>query len=35
MQNLFVKAGVIKQTVPIESIVDKSVNADAARIAGK
>jgi len=35
MQNLFVKAGVIKQTVPIESIVDKSVNADAAKIAGK
>lgn len=35
MQNLFLKAGVIKQTVPIESIVDKSVNADAAKVAGK
>ena len=35
MQNLFLKAGVIKQTVPIESIVDKTVNADAAKIAGK
>ena len=35
MQNLFVKAGVIKQTVPIESIVDKSVNADAAKTGGE
>ena len=35
MQKLFVKAGVIPKTVPIESIVDKSVNADAAKLAGK
>ena len=35
MQELFVKAGVIKQTVPIASLIDTSVHDDAAKLAGK
>jgi NitT/TauT family transport system substrate-binding protein len=35
MQELFVKAGVIPKTVPSASLVDASVNADAAKLAGK
>ena len=32
---MFVKAGVIPKTVPTASLVDLSVNADAAKLAGK
>ncbi len=35
MQELFVKAGVIPKTVPSASLVDVSVHADAAKLAGK
>ena len=35
MQELFVKAGVIKQAVPIASLIDASVHDDAAKLAGK
>ena len=35
MQQLFVKAGVIKETVPVASLVDTSVRDDAAKQAGK
>ncbi|HEX3164036.1 MAG TPA: hypothetical protein VHQ92_15780, partial [Pseudolabrys sp.] len=35
MQQLFVKAGVIPKTVPTASIIDTSVQADAAKLAGK
>ena len=35
MQELFVKAGVIPKTVPTATIVDTSVQADAAKLAGK
>lgn len=35
MQDLFVKAGVIKTPVPVATIVDTSVRADAAKLAGK
>ena len=35
MQELFVKAGVIPKAVPSASLVDASVHADAAKIAGK
>jgi len=34
MQQLFVKAGSIKQAVPISSIIDTSVHDDAAKLAG-
>lgn len=35
MQELFVKAGVIPKTVPTASLIDTSVHADAAKLAGK
>ena len=35
MQDLFVKAGVIPKTAPIATLVDTSVRADAAKLAGK
>ena len=35
MQELFVKAGVIKQTVPVASLIDASVHDDAAKLAGQ
>ncbi|MGH6725441.1 MAG: ABC transporter substrate-binding protein [Pseudolabrys sp.] len=35
MQQLFVKAGSIKQAVPISSIIDTSVRDDAAKLAGQ
>jgi NitT/TauT family transport system substrate-binding protein len=35
MQELFVKAGVIKKPVPVASLIDASVRADAAKLAGK
>ena len=35
MQELFVKAGVISKTVPTASLIDASVHADAAKLAGK
>jgi NitT/TauT family transport system substrate-binding protein len=35
MQELFVKAGVIKNAVPIASVIDASVHDDAAKLAGK
>jgi NitT/TauT family transport system substrate-binding protein len=35
MQELFVKAGVIKQPVPIASVIDASVHDDAAKLAGR
>lgn len=35
MQQLFVKAGVIPKTVPTASLIDASVQADAAKLAGK
>jgi NitT/TauT family transport system substrate-binding protein len=35
MQQLFAKAGVIKQTVPVETLIDASVRDDAAKLAGK
>jgi hypothetical protein len=35
MENLFVKAKVIPKAVPVSQIVDPSVRADAAKIAGK
>ena len=35
MQQLFVKAGVIPNTVPTASIIDTSVHDDAAKLAGK
>jgi NitT/TauT family transport system substrate-binding protein len=35
MQELFVKAGVLKTAVPIASIIDASVHDDAAKLAGK
>jgi NitT/TauT family transport system substrate-binding protein len=35
MQELFVKAGVIPKTVPTASLIDTSVQADAAKLAGK
>jgi NitT/TauT family transport system substrate-binding protein len=35
MQELFVKAGVIPKTVPAASLIDASVHADAAKLAGK
>lgn len=35
MQNLFVKAGVVPKTAPVASLIDTSVNADAAKLAGK
>ncbi len=35
MQELFVKAGVIKNAVPIASVIDSSVHDDAAKLAGK
>jgi NitT/TauT family transport system substrate-binding protein len=35
MQDLFVKAGVIPKAVPAASLIDASVNADAAKLAGK
>jgi NitT/TauT family transport system substrate-binding protein len=35
MQQLFVKAGVIKSTVPVASLIDASVREDAAKQAGK
>jgi NitT/TauT family transport system substrate-binding protein len=35
MQDLFVKAGVIKTAVPVATMVDTSVRDDAARLAGK
>jgi NitT/TauT family transport system substrate-binding protein len=35
MQELFVKAGVIPKTVPVATLIDTSVQADAAKLAGK
>ena len=35
MQELFAKAGVIKNTVPVASLIDASVRDDAAKLAGK
>ena len=35
MQDLFIKAGVIKKAVPMAKIVDTSVRDDAAKLAGK
>jgi ABC-type nitrate/sulfonate/bicarbonate transport system substrate-binding protein len=35
MQQLFVKAGVIKETVPVASLIDTGVRDDAAKQAGK
>jgi NitT/TauT family transport system substrate-binding protein len=35
MQQLFVKAGVIKETVPVSTLIDTSVRDDAAKQAGK
>jgi NitT/TauT family transport system substrate-binding protein len=35
MQELFVKAGVIKQAVPIASVIDASVHDDAAKLTGR
>lgn len=35
MQELFVKAGVIKQAVPIASVIDAGVRDDAAKLAGR
>jgi NitT/TauT family transport system substrate-binding protein len=35
MQSLFVQAGVIPKTVPTASLIDTSVRADAAKLAGK
>jgi len=35
MQELFVKAGVLPKTVATDTLVDASVNADAAKLAGK
>jgi NitT/TauT family transport system substrate-binding protein len=35
MQELFVKAGVLPKTVPTDTLIDRSVNADAAKLAGK
>ena len=35
MQQLLVKAGVIKQTVPVATLIDTSVRDDAAKQAGK
>jgi NitT/TauT family transport system substrate-binding protein len=35
MQDLFVKAGVIPKKVPVETLIDASVQADAAKLAGK
>ena len=35
MQGLFAKAGVIKNTVPVASLIDASVRDDAAKLAGK
>jgi hypothetical protein len=35
MQQLFVKAGVIPKAVPTDSLIDASVHADAAKLAGK
>ena len=35
MENLFVKAKVIPKAVPVSQIIDSSVRADAAKIAGK
>ena len=35
MQELFVKAGVIPKAVPVASLIDASVHADAAKLAGK
>jgi NitT/TauT family transport system substrate-binding protein len=35
MQDLFVKAGVIPKKVPVEMLIDASVQADAAKLSGK
>lgn len=35
MQELFVKAGVIPKTVPVATLIDPGVQADAAKLAGK
>jgi len=35
MQALFVKAGVIPKAIPVASLIDASVHADAAKLAGK
>ena len=35
MQQLFVKAGVVPKTVPVASLIDESVHADAAKLAAK
>jgi NitT/TauT family transport system substrate-binding protein len=35
MQELFVKAGVLPKTVPTDTLIDTSVNVDAAKLAGK
>ena len=35
MQELFVKAGVIPKTVPVATLIDASVQADAAKLSGK
>jgi NitT/TauT family transport system substrate-binding protein len=35
MQDLFVKAGVIPKKVPVQTLIDASVQADAAKLAGK
>jgi len=35
MQELFVKAGVIKKAVPVNALIDASVRDDAAKLAGK
>ncbi len=35
MQQLFVKAGVIKEAVPVATLIDTSVRDDAAKQAGK
>jgi ABC-type nitrate/sulfonate/bicarbonate transport system substrate-binding protein len=35
MEDLFVKAGVIKSTVPVDTLIDASVRDDAAKQAGK
>ena len=35
MQELFVKAGVLPKTVPVATLIDASVQADAAKLSGK
>jgi NitT/TauT family transport system substrate-binding protein len=35
MQQLFIKAGVLKQAVPVGTLIDASVREDAAKLAGK